>query len=93
MLFFATKRSLLIFSAVFKEKDTSSYINLRAVPELNEVSRPGSEQGLEFGANVSITTVIKELREASSSQGYHHLNAVADHWQKIGSVSLRNVSY
>ncbi|KAK4312005.1 hypothetical protein Pmani_016533 [Petrolisthes manimaculis] len=67
----------------------TAYIHTGGVRELYTIQHGPP---LVLGANVSIGQCIKVFGEvANSVSGYHHLNAIADHWNRVANVSVRNV--
>lgn len=66
----------------------TAYIATSGVKELYTVN---NQSPLELGANVSLTRAIEVFQHlATSDPGYLYLKTLADHWQVVANVSVRN---
>ncbi|KAL9235390.1 hypothetical protein vseg_010151 [Gypsophila vaccaria] len=80
-------------SGYYKElTDYDTYIDLKNIPELLMVEQEST--GVKFGAAVSISKAIVELKEGSENAMYGDsmmvLKKIANHFEKIASGSIRN---
>ncbi|XP_069165338.1 xanthine dehydrogenase/oxidase-like [Procambarus clarkii] len=78
--------------AVFSPGSINDYIYTRHIPDLSQVKV--AEDGLVFGANVSISEVMANMETAAStySAGYAYLLQLVQMWRYLASTSLRNMS-
>lgn len=82
----------MLVSGVYKNDGPfTAYINIGRVRELYTITHGPP---LVLGANVSIAQCIKVFKEMPTiMSGYHHLTEIADHWNAVANVSVRNVSF
>lgn len=75
---------------VFKNDGPYSvYISTDGVDELYTTSLGVP---LQLGANVSLARAMEVFRHmAKAQQGFHHLEVLADHWQVVANVAVRNI--
>uniref|UniRef100_A0A0D9WVV6 FAD-binding PCMH-type domain-containing protein n=1 Tax=Leersia perrieri TaxID=77586 RepID=A0A0D9WVV6_9ORYZ len=66
------------------------YIDLRAIPELNSVSK--DDKGVNIGAATSISQVIEILRGEGNSYKDEVFCKIADHMEKVASQFVRNMA-
>ncbi|KAK7074023.1 hypothetical protein SK128_004965 [Halocaridina rubra] len=64
-------------------------IYIRNIPELSQVTQTTENVG--FGACISISRMMKEMKQMSSSSGYAYLDHLADTWQHVAGTSVRNL--
>ena len=71
----------------------TTYVNLNQVTSLMEVSVSGAP--VTIGARVGLTRCIELFRQVAtgpkSVPGYQHLEEIADHWQVVANLAVRNV--
>lgn len=68
----------------------SVYISTDGVEELYTTSLGVP---LQLGANVSLARAMEVFRHmAKAHHGFHYLEILADHWQVVANVAVRNVS-
>ncbi|XP_069995409.1 xanthine dehydrogenase/oxidase isoform X1 [Penaeus vannamei] len=76
--------------AVYYSGSYDVYIYTRHVPELSRVAQ--AEDGVVFGANVSISRVMQELDTVSSARaGYAYAKELVKNWHRVASTSVRNL--
>lgn len=78
-------------SGVYREAEVyDRYIDLRAIPELNSVSKDA--KGVEIGSAVSISRVIEILRGEGDDCTDVVFGKIADHMEKVASHFVRNTA-
>ncbi|KAF0907925.1 hypothetical protein E2562_022313 [Oryza meyeriana var. granulata] len=78
-------------SGVYREAEVyDRYIDLRAIPELNSVSKDA--KGVDIGAATSISQVTKILRGEGNSYKDVVFCKIADHMEKVASHFVRNMA-
>ncbi|KAF2343841.1 Molybdopterin dehydrogenase FAD-binding, partial [Trinorchestia longiramus] len=80
-------------SGVFKNDGPYSlFISLDRVPEMQKISLAKSP--ITIGARVSLNQCIDTFRSVAEGpaalSGYAHLQEIADHWQVIANLAVRN---
>lgn len=66
----------------------NTFIYIKNIPELYQINRSGVR--LEFGALLSLKSVIELFNEYSVQSGFEYLSTIAAHLKKIANVSVRN---
>ncbi|KAK7112653.1 uncharacterized protein [Littorina saxatilis] len=90
------KKMRLLFgntsTGIFKnEGPFDVYIDIREVKDLYEIKE--TETSVKFGANTSLSTFIKKLKELKDSQpGFHYFPALVKHLKLVGNVLMRNAA-
>uniref|UniRef100_I1Q8B1 Aldehyde oxidase n=2 Tax=Oryza glaberrima TaxID=4538 RepID=I1Q8B1_ORYGL len=78
-------------SGVYRDAELyDRYIDLRAIPELNSVSKDA--KGVGIGAAMSISQVIEILRGEGNSYKDVVFCKIADHMEKVASQFVRNMA-
>lgn len=68
----------------------SVYISTDGVKEL---SATALDEPLKLGANVNLTRAMEVFKHmAMARAGFQYLQVLADHWQVVANVAVRNVS-
>ncbi|XP_042860846.1 xanthine dehydrogenase/oxidase-like [Penaeus japonicus] len=76
--------------AVYYSGSFDVYIYTRHIPELSRVAQ--AEDGVVFGANVSISRVMEELETVSEGRsGYDYAKELVKNWHRVASTSVRNL--
>jgi hypothetical protein len=45
----------------------------------------------QLGANVTLNEAVKELKLQAANAGFAYLNEIANYWENIASIPIRNV--
>ncbi|XP_058084453.1 indole-3-acetaldehyde oxidase-like isoform X2 [Magnolia sinica] len=78
-------------AGIYKELDHyDTYIDLRRIPELSAIKR--DSKGIEIGAAVTISKAIEALMEGKEILPGSVFMKIANHMDKIASVSIRNTA-
>ena len=82
---------LWILTGVFKDDGPYSvYISTDGVKELYATTLA---EPLKLGANVNLARAMDVFKYmAQAHPGFQHLQVLADHWQVVANVAVRNVS-
>ncbi|XP_018017026.2 xanthine dehydrogenase 2 [Hyalella azteca] len=80
-------------SGVYKNDGPyTMFISLEKVPEMQQTSI--NSWPIKFGARVTLAQCIDAFRKVaagpSAVPGYAHLNEIADHWQVVANLAVRN---
>lgn len=64
------------------------WIDTQAIPDLYQIKV--TDAAIEFGANISLYSLIETFKQVSSTSGFEHLAVMADHLLKVANTSVRN---
>jgi xanthine dehydrogenase/oxidase len=67
-----------------------SYINIRNIPDLYQISKTPSS--ITIGSQITLAKLVKIFDTFANTSGFEYLSELSSHLNKIGNVSVRNVA-
>ena len=66
-------------------------VSVRDIGEMSNIETADVEYFVA-GAALSIQSLMDAMKKQESHDGFEYFTEILDHWGKVGSVSMRNVS-